>query len=223
MRLFVVLSIVAFSLQAFAQETEENCQEQSVEINSSVNTGMDLEIDAATDLGIKKEISVIYPDIKIIYPLVTMCKITKNGDFGPRKLNGQYDDHNGIDFPVWCGTKVIAAHSGTIAKAGEDEWNGKYVVLDSEDRTYQTVYIHLSKIPKENLVIGKHLNQGDAIGWTGTTGICYGSHLHFTLYLLSNDGKTRKAIDPMLFFIDYPPKECEPSTAANSSTIPAQR
>lgn len=89
--------------------------------------------------------------------------------------------HAGMDFAVPCGTPVHAAAGGTIVSTG---WAGGYGNRIVIDNGYQrgvglsTTYNHLSRIVQH----GGHVNRGELIGYSGTTGSSTGCHLHFETY-----------------------------------------
>jgi murein DD-endopeptidase MepM/ murein hydrolase activator NlpD len=83
--------------------------------------------------------------------------------------------HSGQDFVVPTGTKVRAAHTGTVVTAG---WGGAYgnnIVIKNGSHLY-TQYGHLSKI---GVHVGEHVTTGETIGKSGSTGNSTGPHLHF--------------------------------------------
>lgn len=54
---------------------------------------------------------------------------------------------------------------------------GKLIILKHRGR-YSTAYAHLSAFAK-GLRRGKRVNQGDVIGYVGSTGMATGPHLHY--------------------------------------------
>jgi murein DD-endopeptidase MepM/ murein hydrolase activator NlpD len=102
--------------------------------------------------------------------------------FGYRKhpILGYTKLHKGIDFAAPYGTPVYAAGSGKVKFAGWYSSYGKYVKIE-HNSTYNTAYAHLSKIPK-SIKNGKHVKQGDVIGYVGSTGRSTGPHLHYEVY-----------------------------------------
>ena len=83
--------------------------------------------------------------------------------------------HSGQDFVVNSGTKVRAAHGGTVVTAG---WGGAYgnnIVIKNGTKLY-TQYGHLSHI---GVYVGEHVNTAQIIGLSGSTGNSTGPHLHF--------------------------------------------
>ena len=87
--------------------------------------------------------------------------------------------HKGIDFAVPTGTPILAAGSGHIEMAG---WNGSYgkYVRIRHNSTYKTAYAHLSRVAP-GLRRGKAIQQGEVIGYVGSTGRSTGPHLHYEI------------------------------------------
>ncbi len=85
--------------------------------------------------------------------------------------------HQGLDIAAPHGTPVRAADSGMVTFAG---WNGNYGRMVEIDHGGGRVtwYAHLSGI---NVSVGQQVNQGDVIGWVGSTGYSTGPHLHFEI------------------------------------------
>jgi murein DD-endopeptidase MepM/ murein hydrolase activator NlpD len=89
--------------------------------------------------------------------------------------------HAGMDFAVPCGTPVHAAAGGTIVSAGWAGGYGNRIVIDNgyaRGVGLSTTYNHLSRIVQH----GGHVNRGELIGYSGTTGSSTGCHLHFETY-----------------------------------------
>ncbi len=86
--------------------------------------------------------------------------------------------HEGIDFAASCGTPVHAAADGEVIMAG---WGGGYgnrIVVDHGLRRgtdLTTTYNHLTTILRRS----GHVSRGQLIGYSGTTGLSTGCHLHF--------------------------------------------
>jgi len=81
--------------------------------------------------------------------------------------------HRGVDIAVPTGTKVYAAHDGTVTQARYDSHYGNYVVLEMDG--YITKYAHMDTL---NVSAGQKVEKGSIIGTTGNTGSSTGSHLH---------------------------------------------
>ena len=85
--------------------------------------------------------------------------------------------HTGIDVAAPSGTPIHAAKAGEVIFTG---WLGGYgntVLLDHGDGV-ATLYGHQSRIGTTE---GQILNQGDVLGFVGTTGHSTGNHLHFEI------------------------------------------
>ncbi|MBR6071114.1 MAG: peptidoglycan DD-metalloendopeptidase family protein [Ruminococcus sp.] len=103
--------------------------------------------------------------------------------------------HGGIDISDGgiMGAPVVASKSGTVTRmnnscshnygksssCGCGGGYGNYVVI-SHDGTYSTLYGHLTSAA---VSVGDYVNQGDVIGYVGSTGWSTGEHLHFEVYV----------------------------------------
>ncbi len=85
--------------------------------------------------------------------------------------------HKGIDYAAPIGTPVHAAGDGRIAFAGERGGYGNEIEID-HSRGIVTVYGHLSRFAS-GIHSGRHVQQGDVIGYVGMTGLATGPHLHY--------------------------------------------
>ncbi|WP_432184228.1 M23 family metallopeptidase [Streptomyces tendae] len=105
--------------------------------------------------------------------------------------------HSGQDFAVPIGTNVVAAHGGTVVKAGgngagDGPAYGNAIVIKHGNGTYSQ-YAHLSKI---NVKVGQIVKTGQSIAKSGNTGNSSGPHLHFEIRTTPNYGS---AVDPVAF------------------------
>ncbi|AVV41216.1 M23 family metallopeptidase [Streptomyces sp. ID05-04B] len=105
--------------------------------------------------------------------------------------------HSGQDFAVPSGTKVMAAHGGTVVKAGgngagDGPAYGNAVVIKHANGVYSQ-YAHLSRI---DVKIGQVVKTGQKIALSGSTGNSSGPHLHFEIRTTANYGS---AINPVTF------------------------
>ncbi|NOZ68317.1 MAG: M23 family metallopeptidase [Deferribacteres bacterium] len=92
-----------------------------------------------------------------------------------------YRPHLAVDYAAPTGTPVSAAGSGTVVFAGYRGQNGKMVKIRHRGG-YETYYGHLSKIPR-NIRRGTRVEQGDIIGYVGSTGLATGPHLDYRIKL----------------------------------------
>ncbi|MEU3843051.1 M23 family metallopeptidase [Streptomyces sp. NPDC028635] len=105
--------------------------------------------------------------------------------------------HSGQDFAVPLGTNVVAAHGGTVVKAGPNGAGdgpayGNAIVIRHGNGTYSQ-YAHLSRI---DVKIGQVVATGQHIAKSGNTGNSSGPHLHFEIRKTPNYGS---AINPVAF------------------------
>jgi len=85
--------------------------------------------------------------------------------------------HKGIDYAAPTGSKVRATAEGKVAFAGRQGGYGNVIMLEHEDK-YTTVYGHLSRFAKD-VNAGDKVEQGQVIGYVGSTGLATGPHLHY--------------------------------------------
>ena len=71
---------------------------------------------------------------------------------------------------------LILAH---IEKVGINGGYGKYIRI-RHNNEYKTAYAHLSSY-KKGMSKGVRVNQGDVIGYVGSTGRSTGPHLHYEI------------------------------------------
>lgn len=85
--------------------------------------------------------------------------------------------HTGVDFGAPTGTPIRAASSGVVDLAGRHGAYGNTIVLKHGEK-YKTLYAHMSRLAA-GVRKGKTVNQGQIIGYVGTTGRSTGPHLHY--------------------------------------------
>ena len=82
--------------------------------------------------------------------------------------------HQGVDLDTGTGWTVVATRAGT-AYTAYGSAAGNYVTIDHHDG-FRSVYMHLSGFAISN---GTNVSAGQTIGYTGSTGVSTGDHLHF--------------------------------------------
>ena len=87
--------------------------------------------------------------------------------------------HNGIDLRAPFGTPVRATASGVIASHGFESNRGRFVII-RHPNSYLTQYFHLSRFPAGIRTLMR-VEQGEIIGYVGSTGLSTGTHLHYGL------------------------------------------
>lgn len=87
--------------------------------------------------------------------------------------------HKGMDFKAGYGTPILAVQTGWVRKAG---WNsggyGNQVEL-THGAGLSTTYSHMSQVVTR---AGQLVQQGQVIGYVGSTGLSTGPHLHYELH-----------------------------------------
>jgi murein DD-endopeptidase MepM/ murein hydrolase activator NlpD len=104
-----------------------------------------------------------------------------SSSFGMRKhpISGFNKMHKGVDFAAPTGTPVYAGGNGIIEMAGINGGYGKYIRI-RHNNEYKTAYAHLSSY-KKGVSKGVRVNQGEVIGYVGSTGRSTGPHLHYEI------------------------------------------
>ncbi len=111
--------------------------------------------------------------------------------FGMRihPLLGYSKMHKGVDFGAPTGTPIYASGTGVVEEARFNGAYGRYIRLRHNGRT-QTAYAHLSRFAK-GVYAGARVQQGDVIGFVGTSGRSTGPHLHYEVIV------DRKQVNPL--------------------------
>lgn len=97
--------------------------------------------------------------------------------------------HKGTDYAATYGTPVKAVGDGTVILAGRQGGYGN-VLRVSHGRGYQTLYAHLQGFAK-GVRNGTRVEQGQVIGYVGSSGLATGPHLHFEFYV---NGQVRNPV-----------------------------
>lgn len=103
--------------------------------------------------------------------------------FGMRKhpILGYNKMHKGVDFAAPIGTPIYAAGDGKLEKVGRNGAYGNYILI-RHTSGLKTAYAHMHKFGK-GIRAGGRVQQGDVIGYVGSTGRSTGPHLHFEVLL----------------------------------------
>jgi murein DD-endopeptidase MepM/ murein hydrolase activator NlpD len=89
--------------------------------------------------------------------------------------------HKGVDYAASRGTPVKATGAGKITLRGKKGGYGKTIVIQHGSR-YSTLYAHLNNYAR-GLKTGSRVQQGQIIGYVGSTGLATGPHLHYEFRL----------------------------------------
>ncbi|MEU1259892.1 M23 family metallopeptidase [Streptomyces chartreusis] len=150
----------------------------------------------AQTVAVKKAAAKKAPAKKAVSWVKPVKKYTKSASFA--QAGGMWQStHSGQDFAVPTGTQVVAAHGGTVVKAGgngagDGPAYGNAIVIKHGNGTFSQ-YAHLSRI---DVKIGQVVKTGQKIAKSGNTGNSSGPHLHFEIRKTANYGT---AIDPVAF------------------------
>lgn len=105
-----------------------------------------------------------------------------SSNFTWRRLHpilGTYRPHPGVDYAAPTGTPVKAVGNGTVTRVGWVRGGGNAVYLRHMNG-YMTTYMHLSRFAR-GLRKGDKVEQGEVIGYVGSTGLATGPHLDFRM------------------------------------------
>lgn len=99
--------------------------------------------------------------------------------FGRRRhpILGYTKMHRGLDFAAPRGTPIYAAGNGTVVYRARNGAYGNYIRI-RHNSEYSTAYGHMSRFSRK-VRRGRRVNQGQIIGYVGTTGRSIGPHLHY--------------------------------------------
>jgi len=100
-----------------------------------------------------------------------------------------YKLHTGVDLSARTGTPIYAAGNGVVKRAQWVSGYGRYVSLGHANG-YETAYAHMTRIAK-GMKPGTRVQQGQVIGYVGSTGYSTGPHLHYEIKI---NGRT---VDPL--------------------------
>jgi murein DD-endopeptidase MepM/ murein hydrolase activator NlpD len=95
--------------------------------------------------------------------------------------------HPGIDIGVPSGTPIHAVADGTVSIAGPEGGYGNYTCVD-HGAGLSSCYAHQESIA---VSVGEQVSQGQVIGISDCTGLCFGPHLHFEVRV------NGQVVDPM--------------------------
>lgn len=126
------------------------------------------------------------PDGRNVLKSSTLMKTPIDGarmssGFGVRRhpVLGYTKMHKGIDFAAPTGTPIYAAGDGVVERAGRFSSFGNYIKIRHNSKLH-TAYAHLSRFAS-GVRPGRKVQQGQIIGYVGTTGRSTGPHLHYEI------------------------------------------
>lgn len=115
-----------------------------------------------------------------IFPLPVGIGVVLTSPYGYRThpITGNYTFHNGVDLAWRQGTPIYASKSGYVTTATWGTAYGYYVTINHMDG-FSTLYGHMTHYVVSS---GDYVDQGQLIGYMGSTGWSTGPHLHFTIF-----------------------------------------
>jgi len=101
--------------------------------------------------------------------------------------------HGGIDLATPMNSEIRATAAGTVTRAEFHSGYGNLIIIN-HGHGIETLYAHNS----ENLVsVGQHVERGELIALSGSTGLSTGPHLHYEVRI---NGINH---DPLNFLLDF--------------------
>ena len=130
-----------------------------------------------------------------ICPLKSYSRISSEYGWRKNPVTGVNKLHAGTDYAAPGGTPIYAAASGYVQVAGWSSGGyGNYVIIYhgkmSDGNQYSTLYGHMRSVATS---AGKYLQQGEIIGYVGTTGNSTGNRLHLEVW---KGGSKANAVNP---------------------------
>ena len=106
-----------------------------------------------------------------------MFVIPATGNVSALDKAGSHAGGKAVDIANGRAGDIFASAAGTVTYSG---WWGTYgnAIMIQHPTGYATVYAHMARLYVD---VGAHVNQGDAIGYMGSTGRSTGTHLHFEI------------------------------------------
>lgn len=105
--------------------------------------------------------------------------------------------HYGVDYAAQAGTPVVSIGEGKVVMKGWDRGGGNTLKI-KHNSTYTSGYMHLSGYAS-GIAPGVTVQQGQVIGYVGSTGLATGPHLDFRIW------QNGRPVDPLR--IEAPPVE----------------
>lgn len=104
--------------------------------------------------------------------------ITSEYGWREHPINGVQSFHNGIDLGAAQYTPVYATRAGTVTTIAYNNSAGNHIILNHGDG-FDSRYLHLAYCIVSS---GQTVQQGQVIGYVGSTGESTGPHLDFRIH-----------------------------------------
>jgi murein DD-endopeptidase MepM/ murein hydrolase activator NlpD len=144
----------------------------------------------------KQEGTSTFSKIPLIQPIRTEDLMYIPSTFGLRfhPFYKRVIFHDGIDISAKSGSKIVATASGVVEIVTPSNLGYGNKIVINHGNGYQTLYAHMKSMKVRK---GQYVNQGQVIGYVGSTGLSTGDHLHYEIRY--ND----ELKDPMAYFQTY--------------------
>ena len=98
--------------------------------------------------------------------------------------------HEGVDMSAYTNTPIYAARSGKVTRAAYQDGGAGYYVNINHGDGFSSIYMHMTRYIVSS---GQYVEQGQVIGYVGSTGLSTGPHLHFGI------AKNGSYVNPMKY------------------------
>lgn len=163
-----------------AEETIQNNEQEDAELNKELEELIRKKTEEEKNNQAGGSVSPQNPgmsgDFHPMWPLPGIGVGNITGNYGDMYFNGP---HNGMDIGAGYGTPIVAAQAGQVLSA-EYHYSWGNNVLIWHNGTFSTRYAHCSSLA---VSAGQYVEQGQVIGYVGSTGESFGNHLHFEVYV----------------------------------------
>lgn len=143
----------------------------------------------------------------LVPPLDPGYPITSHRQYN-RDINGEVNDHKGVDFGAPEGTPVYAAVDGAVTIAGwtgDGAWGWTVAIVSATGETFFCG--HFCQEP--TVKVGQVVRAGETIGFVGNTGKSTGNHLHFQIFKwpvsvdnLGSSNNMESTLDPEAYYAE---------------------
>jgi murein DD-endopeptidase MepM/ murein hydrolase activator NlpD len=123
--------------------------------------------------------------------------------------------HRGVDYGAPMGSEVVSVASGRVLSVTSDATNGRMVRVRHASG-YVSFYLHLSAFAS-GIRAGAAVEQGQAIGRVGASGLATGPHLHYGLQ------KNGAFVNPLREHRNMPPGDPVPASELDGFRIEREK
>jgi len=129
------------------------------------------------------------------YPVDNRIKNGQQIPFGGADSNAKYGRHSGDDSANGVGTPVYAPASGRVTGYASSQYHGNVVEIQDD----KGLFPHIFHLRSRNVQTNQQVAEGQLVGYSGSTGLSTGPHVHFGVAKKSVPSTTSFAdfIDPM--------------------------